>query len=90
MPLYDPGGTKCTEQYQIKTLDVIQSIFDKYGGQRPFSILGDFNTQLPQAPSTYATWYRAYGFDKHSTVLSIFMCNNNLATVDLKSSQPVN
>ena len=58
---------------------------NKYGGQCPLKLLVDVNTLLPHANPLC----RSKGFNKHSSVLYDFMCNNNLIAVHLMSSQSV-
>jgi len=82
MPYYDKS--KCTQTNDfIDTIDVLQSLIDRYNVSHPIKFVGDFNSQLPRKNPGYATWYRGEGFNNHSLILHNFMMANNLISADL-------
>ena len=44
---FHPGDANQMELF-IETIDVLQSVIDKYGHLAPLKIMGDFNAQIPR------------------------------------------
>ena len=68
MPFYKSCNQKQIDEF-ITTVDVFQSIIDKYGMLAPIKICGDFNVQLPHKSVLSKTWFREKGFSLHSKIL---------------------
>ena len=89
MPFYDTGNSHCTEEY-LDSLNVLQSVIDKYGAECPVRLLGDFNAQIPRSVPSHDNWYKHKGFNRHSRLLWDFMSDNDVVAVDMLFPQPVN
>ncbi len=87
MPFYN-GDRKQTEIY-METVDIIQSVVDRYGALCPVNIMGDFNVQLPSDDILHKSWYRTSKFNSHSKIMYDFMVDNDMCVVDFKSRQSV-
>ena len=83
MPYYSTGNADQMEEF-VATVDVLQSVLDRYSSLGPVKFVGDFNTQLPSTTPASKTWYRSKGFTKYSMILDNFMCANGLGAVDLQ------
>lgn len=69
MPFYYDYG--CVDRLikYVDTVDVLQSLVDKYGSSSRLLFAGDFNTQLPRQTILHRKRYNNAGFTKYSNIL---------------------
>ena len=89
MPFFDARRTCNTVRY-IDTINVLQSVMDKYSAECLVKMVEDLKKQLPQSESCHATWYQSKCFNKHSVIFFNFMCSNNLSAADVLYTQSLN
>ena len=89
MPYFKRGDLTQTDIF-ISTVDSLQSVMDIFTSSVPVKICGDFNVQLPEAESLHKLWCRDHGFSSDSSIIYVFISNNNLVVADFKRHQQVN
>ena len=89
LPFYQGGNSKSTESF-TESLDILQSVIDKYGALAPLKVFGDFNVQLPNKAKLHKHWFKGKGYTKHSLMMYDFLANNNMLAMDMQSKQQVN
>ena len=87
MPYNDSRA--CNEVTYLETLQELQGYMDSCS-PTPTMVVGDFNTQLPQAQVLSKKWYRGKGFTRRSALLYNFMCENELRVANFSFPQAVN
>ena len=88
MPFY--SGSKDQLELYVETLDLLQSILDKFAQDIPIMFLGDFNAQLPQQSYIQNNWYRCNKFNQQSVLLYDFIYDNSLIVSNFCFNQNIN
>lgn len=88
LPFFKSSDLSSVQNY-VETIDVLQSILDKYASQASVKILGDFNAKLPLSHKLHKTWYKKDGFNHNSCILYDFIISNKLCVLDFMYEQPV-